>query len=411
MLGNLILETCNAPGTAADCLLLGPATGRLPFSFWFGSGAACFYVLADGTQEEWGIGTFHTGSPNTLTRTTVLKNSSGSTARLNFLGTTRVYNDIPAERSLWVDNANNVTIAGNYVGQNVILGTGSNGGAVQFHDNSRPVDNKFWDFETDSNAFYGRAVNDAYTASTPWLTVSRSGYTIASITFRATNGTTFWGDLSVQGGLIALNDVKVGAALYLSTINAGTDYRLWSNGNFRLIEFTAAPGWNLQFDARPAVNNLNYFNNNATALFWSEGSSGDLHVKGTVWAQAYQGSDARVKRDITPFTRGLREIVALSPVRFYFNGLGGITDDKKPHIGLIAQDVQPHIPEMVFATPLAPTDLLNTRADIVRDPRLPGQLSLDDRPLIYALINAARELSARVIALEDRVAVLERATP
>jgi len=52
MLGNLILETTNAPGTAADCNLLGATSGRLPFSFWFTSGAQCFYCMSDGAQMK-----------------------------------------------------------------------------------------------------------------------------------------------------------------------------------------------------------------------------------------------------------------------------------------------------------------------------------------------------------------------
>ena len=42
MLGNLVLELTNAPGTAADCNLLGPTAGRLPFGFWFASARSVF---------------------------------------------------------------------------------------------------------------------------------------------------------------------------------------------------------------------------------------------------------------------------------------------------------------------------------------------------------------------------------
>jgi hypothetical protein len=407
MLGNLILETCNAPGTAADCQLLGPASGRLPFSFWFGSGAACFYVLADGSQEEWGIGTFHVGSPNTLTRTTVLRNSAGSTSRLNFLGTTRVYNEIPSERSLFVDNNNAVTIPGTYWGQNLVL-SGSGGVIAQFIDTAQGTDNKKWDFTTNSGAFYGRVDNDGFTVANNWLAVTRSGNNVGTITLSGTgvtvgNGLTVSGTngLHVTAGASHLDaDTYVGQSLYVSSNNLGQVFHLWGLNNVRVIEFTGSPGWNLQFDASPGVNNLQYFNNNSTFLFWSQGSTGDFYVHGDIHPNSV--SDERVKREVAAFTRGLKEIVALKPITYFYNGLGGTIDTGKRRIGLIAQDVAPHIPEMVFETPGSPTDMTNTRKDIVRDPRLPGQLSMDEKPLLFALVNAVRELSERIVALEAK---------
>jgi Chaperone of endosialidase len=405
MLGNLILETCNAPGTAADCQLLGPASGRLPFSFSFGSGAACFYVLADGSQEEWGIGTFHVGSPNTLTRTTVLRNSSGSTARLNFLGTTRVYNEIPAERALYVDNNNAVTIPGTYWGQNMVLSQ-SGGVILQFIDTAQGTDSKKWDFTTNSGSFYGRVDNDGFTAANNWLAVTRSGNNVGTITLSGT-GVTVGNGLTVSGGngLHVAADAYVGQSLYVSSGSLGQVFHLWGLNSARVIEFTGSPGWNLQFDASPGVNNLQYFNNNATFLFWSQGSTGDFYVHGDIHPNSV--SDERVKREVAAFTRGLREIIELKPITYFYNGLGGTIDTGKRRVGLIAQSVRRHFPEMVFETPNPPTDMTNPRTDIVRDPRLPGQLSMDEKPLLFALVNGMRELAELNTALAARVAALE----
>lgn len=204
MLGNLILETTNAPGTSADCLLNGPAAGRLGFSSWFTSGSACFYVLNDGTQQEWGVGTYTAGSPNKLTRTTVLKNSAGSTARLNFLGSTRVYNETPAERSLWIDNSNNVNFpAGIAVAS---LDVYSPSARFALHDTDAAFDQKIYDFVSDSGQLSCRAVNDAYSAANNWLNVTRSGYTIGTITLSGTqinlNGpVTVFGALFTNGAV------------------------------------------------------------------------------------------------------------------------------------------------------------------------------------------------------------------
>lgn len=102
MLKNFVVETVNAPGTTAIVNLLGALTGRMT---WKGaghaSGAQAFYFMEDGSIYECGIGVLTHGSPDTFNRQTVLANSSGTTSRLNFAGTTRIYNEIPAERAIW----------------------------------------------------------------------------------------------------------------------------------------------------------------------------------------------------------------------------------------------------------------------------------------------------------------------
>lgn len=108
MLRNFVLESANAPGTGSTVNLAGAATGRRSFAQEFASGAAVFYFMDDGSQQEAGAGTFTAGSPNTLTRTTVLWNSSvgrTSPGRLNFAGSVTVYNALPSERALWLSSA------------------------------------------------------------------------------------------------------------------------------------------------------------------------------------------------------------------------------------------------------------------------------------------------------------------
>jgi len=107
MLNNFVLETCNAPGTASTVNLAGPPSGRVGFLQAFASGAQCFYFMDDGTQAEAGVATLAAGSPNTLARTTVLWNSYQGTnnpGRVNFTGATRVYNEVPAQRAVYLDS-------------------------------------------------------------------------------------------------------------------------------------------------------------------------------------------------------------------------------------------------------------------------------------------------------------------
>jgi hypothetical protein len=102
-------------------------------------------------------------------------------------------------------------------------------------------------------------------------------------------------------------------------------------------------------------------------------------------------SDGRLKKDSEPYERGLEAILQLQPVAYRFNGLGGSRDDGRVYYGLTAQDVAPIMPEMV-GTKL---DKLN-----VEDDERSEILTLDVGPLTFALVNAVKELAARVEALE-----------
>lgn len=112
MLRNYVAETSSAPGTSSIINLAGAVAGRVTFGTFFANNAVCFYYMTDGTISEWGIGLYNTGSPAQLTRTTVLGNSSAGTSRLNFTGTTTVYNAVPAERTIYADANNLVTTPG-----------------------------------------------------------------------------------------------------------------------------------------------------------------------------------------------------------------------------------------------------------------------------------------------------------
>jgi hypothetical protein len=115
MLANMVLETTTNPGTNTTVNLAGAVSGFSAFASGFSNGASIYYVLRDGGQWETGSGTFNTGSPNTISRTTVISNSAGNTSRLNFTGLTQVYNVTPASRSVYTNNSGlmqNVTATG-----------------------------------------------------------------------------------------------------------------------------------------------------------------------------------------------------------------------------------------------------------------------------------------------------------
>lgn len=111
---------------------------------------------------------------------------------------------------------------------------------------------------------------------------------------------------------------------------------------------------------------------------------------GTTWTNV---SDARIKKDVTPYNLGTSALNQLRPVTYIYNGEYGSPDNGVVQTGLIAQEV--------LTTPLA--SMVGTR--VYTDPDTGVETTLYDvntNQLVFALINAVKELSARVTALEAK---------
>lgn len=116
MLKNFVVEQSSSPGNSASISLAGAITGRVAFSDVFANSAAVFYVMEDSSEWEVGEGTLTHGTPDTLARTTVLANSSGTTDKINFAGSVYVYNSIPASRALHYNTSGNLVLTGGLTG-------------------------------------------------------------------------------------------------------------------------------------------------------------------------------------------------------------------------------------------------------------------------------------------------------
>jgi hypothetical protein len=104
-------------------------------------------------------------------------------------------------------------------------------------------------------------------------------------------------------------------------------------------------------------------------------------------------SDRELKQDIAPYTRGLDAILALSPVMFrYAPGAAFAAPDAPTLLGLIADEVEPHMPELVGEFTDTDGGTVATLA--------PGNL-------VYALVNAVKELAPLVKDLAARVDAIE----
>jgi hypothetical protein len=105
---------------------------------------------------------------------------------------------------------------------------------------------------------------------------------------------------------------------------------------------------------------------------------------GGTWADI---SDARIKTEVTDYTAGLDEVLQLRPVSYCYK-----PETRRPdtmHIGLIAQECETVMPEMVTVGP-------GECGDLAYD----DMRTLDTTALVFALVNAIKTLTARIQALE-----------
>jgi hypothetical protein len=100
-----IKETSTTAGTGT-LTLAGAASGFRSFAD-VGNGNTTYYAIVDSTAGTWevGIGTY-TSSGTTLSRNTVLSNSSGTTSKISFAANSKdVFVTYPSEKAVYVDGA------------------------------------------------------------------------------------------------------------------------------------------------------------------------------------------------------------------------------------------------------------------------------------------------------------------
>jgi len=110
-------------------------------------------------------------------------------------------------------------------------------------------------------------------------------------------------------------------------------------------------------------------------------------------------SDARIKDVIGEYAVGLSAVNALNPIRYTFKGNDGRhVANGKEYIGLVAQDMEIVMPEMITL------ESGTVDGNPVDDMRI-----LNSSSLVYALVNSVKELARRIEDLEAKLAL--RANP
>lgn len=104
-------------------------------------------------------------------------------------------------------------------------------------------------------------------------------------------------------------------------------------------------------------------------------------------------SDARIKIVKGAYEHGLEQIQQINPIRYVFKGNDDMVHapNGPEYVGIVAQDIEMVMPETVAKRP----GIIDNLA--VNDLRM-----FDSGPLVFALINAVKELADRVAQLEGR---------
>ena len=103
-------------------------------------------------------------------------------------------------------------------------------------------------------------------------------------------------------------------------------------------------------------------------------------------------SDGRIKNETGEYTKGLDAVCGLRPITYTYKENSGFKDTTSENISIIAQEAQVYFPECVNSIK---GELDGEETDI---------LNWDGHALTFALVNAVKELKAKIETLEARVA-------
>jgi len=315
--------------------------------------------------------------------------------------------------------------------------------------------------KAEADAKFADIIGDTFTGqlivkyNTPQFRLDSTAAGQARNILGSTNGSMRWalqmGDASAEGGtgngsnfaIQRYNDAgaHIGAAFtidrqtgignFYNTINingsANAGYfsctgnpitYLTATAGDSLLFFRSTPGSECYFqcnhatlELRCAVAGLTGFTINASAAFIAAGQA--YKPGGGLWVAS---SDERIKNVLGDYTAGLDMIKQLQPRRFTYKGndvsVGAVMPEKvfeqgeigsanefsnhykaaidgTEYIGLVAQEAEVVAPELVTMT-----------SSLIDGLEVADMRELDTTPLLFALINAVKQLSAEIDALK-----------
>lgn len=205
-----------------------------------------------------------------------------------------------------------------------------------------------------------------------------------AMVFTTVTGMRTWyhGTSSASPGNFVIVDATASAIRFYIDNNG----EVFCNGQTFLAGLTIANAWQLA-PQTATTGQLSFVYGGVAVCFFA--------TNGAIYGSSFQNtSDPKTKIELGPYGDGLAAICALEPITFRYNGRGQTPkdDDSVIRVGLDASEVERVIPLAVSHR----EDLLEPTAPSTSD-----ILSIDNGPLVMALINAVKELTARVSTLEN----------
>ena len=408
VLNDRVKETTTTTGTGT-VNLGGAETGFETFVAGVGDGNTTYYCITAGAEFEVGLGTVTDASPDTLSRTTILSSSNSDSAVDFSAGTKDVFCTLPASKAVFEDASSNVTLPGTLDvdggitvdnitidGTEIDLSSGNltidvagdialdcGGGDINLQDDGT----QFGSLENDGTNFI---VKSERSDADLLFKVNDGGSSITALTIDSSEAgnASFNGTVTANAGLIADNITIDGTEIDLSsgdlTIDVAGDIILDADGqeiflkdNGTLWGSLANDGTN--FMLKPEISDGDFIvkgndgGSEITALTLDMSEAGAATFNNNVTAF----SDERLKDNIETLEDGLAKVEQLRGVTY--------TRDDRENIGVIAQEVEKILPEIV-----------KTADDEM------GTKSVDYSRITAVLIEAVKELSARVKELENK---------
>ena len=411
VLNDRVKETTITTGTGT-LNLAGAATNFETFVAGIGDGNTVYYAIVHQDQPEFevGLGTVTDATPDTLSRTTILS-SSNSDGLVSFsAGTKDVFCTLPASKTVFEDASSNVTLPGTLDvdggitvdnitidGTEIDLSSGNltldaagdiildaDGGDITFKDAGTEIGHLS---NSSSDFIISSAVNDKDLKFQG--TDNNSVITALTLDMSEAGNASFNGSVTANAGVIVDNITIDGTEIDLSsgdlTIDAAgrIDLSADDNGEIRLFDGSSMYAQFKDDSDRLSIQALisdadmlfvgNDGGSTITALQLDMSEAGAAIFNNNVTAF----SDERLKDNIETLEDGLAKVEQLRGVTY--------TRDDREEIGVIAQEVEKILPEIV----LTAYDEMGTK-------------SVDYSRITAVLIEAVKELSVRVKELENK---------
>jgi len=298
--------------------------------------------------------------------------------------------------------ANGGTGAGTYTSGSLLVGNGTSNFGTLVGSGAGQV--ATWNGSTWTAAASASAGVTSFNSRTGVVTLSSAdvttalGYTPASLSgtnnFTGTNNYSSAASIQMTGSSQGDQRLQVTAAGYNSGLSA-VSLQLGAGGIGAIYNVGGAwDGSNGIGFILTGNNNLQIATSGGNPTLYTSAVNAYKTGSSTAWIIA---SDSRIKKNVTPYTKGLAELNQIQIKNFEYNGLAGSKDGEKA-VGVIADEIQQILPDTVRTNniKLRPNDAERTSVK-----------HFDNTELIYLLVNSVKELKAELDAAKAEIAALK----